>query len=504
MTDGTVEFDYDYVVIGGGSGGIASAKRAATLYNAKVAVIEKARIGGTCVNVGCVPKKVMYNAASLAESFHQAEHYGFEKGNEVSKSLDWKKLKTARDNYVKRLNGIYENGFKNAGVDYIRGVASFHDENTVAVASLEDENDAKMVTAKHILIATGGKPLFPPGEGIAENCISSDGFFELEELPKVAVIVGAGYIAVELAGVLNSLGSEVHLVVRKESALRNFDDMICKGLDEEMVKAGIFIHRHTGGVEKVTINDGLKTVTTKVGDMIYGASTVIMAVGREPNVNGLNLDKVNVLKTDKGYIQADAYQNTTCPSIFALGDVCGAIELTPMAIAAGRRLADRIFGGDEFQDVKVSYDNVPTVVFSHPPIGTIGMTEEEIETKYGRENMKVYTSTFSNLFYGVYNVEASEKPKTKMKLICVGEEEKVKGIHIIGMGADEMLQGFGVAMKMGATKADLDSCIAIHPTASEELVTMGQWGTSQQVSGARVSPLNGAPAAESKEFLSKM
>jgi glutathione reductase (NADPH) len=456
------------------------------------------------VNVGCVPKKVMYNAATLAEAFHDAEHYGFVKGDDVAKSLDWTKLKKARDSYVERLNGIYENGFKTAGVEYIRGTASFCDEHTVSVSSLVDEGDVRALTAKYILVATGGRPVFPPGEGIIENCISSDGFFELEELPKVAVIVGAGYIAVELAGVLNSLGSEVHLVIRKENALRTFDDIIIQGLDEEMTKAGILIHRYTGGVEKVTVENGLKTVTTKVGDMVYGANVVIMAAGRAPNVEGLHLEKAKVSLTQKGYIQVDENQNTTSASVLALGDVCGNVELTPMAIAAGRRLADQIFG--DIANAKVSYENVPTVVFSHPPIGTIGMTEKETSAKYGNENVKVYTSSFSNLFYGVFQVDPSEKPKTKMKVICVGEEEKVVGIHVIGMGADEMMQGFGVAMKMGATKADLDSCIAIHPTASEELVTMGQWGTSSQVSGAKVSPLfNGAPVAEPNGLLkSKM
>ncbi len=467
-------------------------------------MIEKAKLGGTCVNVGCVPKKVMWNAATLSETFHDAKHYGFENGESVAKSFDWAKLKKARDDYVKRLNGIYENGFKNAGVEYIRGTATFCDEHTVSVASLaEDKNDMKTLTAKHFLIATGGRPLFPPGEGIMEHCISSDGFFELEELPKVAVIVGAGYIAVELAGVLNSLGSEVHLVIRKENALRTFDDIIIEGLDEEMTKAGILIHRYTGGVEKVTIDNGLKTVVTKVGDMIYGANVVIMAAGRTPNVESLNLEKANVA-LDRGYIQVDDFQNTSNPSISALGDVCGTVELTPMAIAAGRRLSDRIFGG--VSNAKVSYENVPTVVFSHPPIGTIGMTEKETVAKYGNENVKIYRSTFANLFYGVFQVnDPSEKPKTKMKVICVGEEEKVVGIHVIGMGADEMMQGFGVAMKMGCTKADLDSCVAIHPTASEELVTMGQWGTSPNVSGAKVSPLNGAAAGEpSGSLQSKM
>merc|ERR1712137_1441296 len=256
------------------------------------------------------------------------------------------------------------------------------------------------------------------------------------------------------------------------------------------------IHRHTNGVKSVSSDGGgKKNVLLHNGDTIYNADTVLMAAGRVPNVESLNLDKVGIKLTPKGYIEVDEFQNTANPNIFALGDVCGSVELTPMAIAAGRRLADRLFNGVE--DAKVSYTDVPTVVFSHPTIGTVGLTEPQANEKYGEENVKVYKSRFSNLFYGIFDVEsADDKPKTCMKLVCAGEEEKVVGIHVIGMGADEMMQGFGVAIKMGATKADLDSCVAIHPTASEELVTMGTWGTSPQVSGATVSPLMGAPSGE--------
>jgi len=314
------------------------------------------------------------------------------------------------------------------------------------------------------------------------------------------VIVGAGYIAVELAGVLNSLGSEVHLILRKEKALRSFDQMLVDALDEEMIKAGIHIHRFSRGLAKVSLGaDKRKCVQTKYGDFLYGVDVVLLATGRSPNTESLNLNKVGVSVTSNGYIEVDEYQKTTSDaSIFSLGDVCGSVELTPMAIAAGRRLADRLFGGVEYQEAKVSYENCPTVVFSHPAIGTIGLTQNEAETMFGKENVKVYTSSFANLYYGIFDLEPSEKPKTRMKLVCVGEEEKVVGIHCIGMGSDEMMQGFGVAMKMGCTKADLDSCVAIHPTASEELVTMGTWGKSPQASGAKISPLNGAPSIASQ------
>jgi len=492
----TTEYDYDYLVIGGGSGGIGSAKRAASLHGAKVAVIEKGRLGGTCVNVGCVPKKVMWNAATIADTLsHDAHHYGFDGVKEAVKQFNWPTLKNARDAYVKRLNGIYANGFKTAGVEHIQGTASFEDEHTLRVDPVDSSSEPTTVTAKNILIATGGHPFFPPGEGVDEHCICSDGFFALEELPKVAVLVGAGYIAVELAGVLNSLGSEVHLVVRQGKALREFDTMISDGLDSEMTKAGIHIHRNTKGVASVVgAEDGTKTVTTISGETISGANIVMMATGRKPNVEGLNLDKVGVSLTKRGHIQVDQYQNTSSSSIFALGDVCGAVELTPMAIAAGRRLADRIFGGEV--GAKVSYEHVPTVVFSHPTIGTLGVSEKVAIEKYGEDNIKTYTSAFANLYYGIFDLDAADKPKTRMKLITAGAEEKVVGIHVIGMGSDEMMQGFGVAMKMGMTKSDMDSCIAIHPTASEELVTMGVWGTHPAISGAKVSPLNGAPSGE--------
>jgi glutathione reductase (NADPH) len=458
-------------------------------------VIEKARLGGTCVNQGCVPKKVMWCAAHLSEAFSKdAHHYGFSGGDECSKSFDWAALKASRDAYILRLNGIYEGGFQSSGVSYIKGTASLLDSHTVAVLDASS-GEVKTLSGKCILIATGGRPLYPDGEGIEEHCISSDGFFELTYLPKKVVVVGAGYIAVELSGVLNGLGAEVHHVVRKQKALREFDTMISDALDEESVRSGIHMHRNTSGLASVTIGeDGKKVVKTISGLFIDSVDCVIMAAGRIPNVESLNLAVAGVELSPDGYIQVDEYQNTTSPSVFAIGDVCGMIELTPMAIAAGRRLSDRLFGGEKHKFAKVSYENVPTVVFSHPPIGTIGLTETQANEKYGRENLKIYSSTFVNLYYGIFQVSPSEKPKTRMKLICAGEEEKVVGLHVFGIGADEMLQGFGVAMKMGATKADFDSCVAIHPTAAEEFVTMGTWGSSPQFSGALVSPLNGAVA----------
>jgi|UniRef100_A0A8J9SQ58 glutathione reductase (NADPH) len=490
-------YDFDYVVIGGGSGGVSSAKRAAQVYGQKVAVIEGNRWGGTCVNVGCVPKKIMYQAATMREMLkHDAAMYEFPQPSDTT--IRWGALKDKRDKYIVRLNNIYANGLRSAGVTAFQGFGELQDPHTILVH--QNDGTQQTITADKILIATGGKPMVPPGEGVVEHTITSDGFFELETQPDKVVVVGAGYIAVELAGVLNALGSQVHLVVRKSQALRDFDPDISKFLDREMVNAGIQIHRNTGGVLRVEEVHGKKTVFCVDNlTVIDGADVVLMAPGRVPmtdipNVEGLGLSTVGVKQRPSKHIVVDDYQNTSVDNIFAIGDVCGIVELTPMAIAAGRRLADRVFGGQA--PMKASYELVPTVVFSHPPIGTVGLTEPQAMAKYGPENIKLYTSTFVNLYYSMFDMEPADKPKTYMKIICAGVEEQVVGLHLIGMAVDEILQGFGVAMKMGATKADFDACVAIHPTASEELVTMGTWGTSAQHSGAKVAPLAGASSRE--------
>jgi len=307
-------------------------------------------------------------------------------------------------------------------------------------------------------------------------------------------VAGAGYIAVELAGVLQALGTDVSLVVRKEKALRSFDDMLSDTLDEEMQRQGITIYRNSKGIAEVADDGyGIKTITLNNGEVITGVDTLLMATGRKPLVEPLNLEAVGIKQRRGGYIITDEYSETNVEGVYALGDVVGKVELTPMAIATGRRLADRLFGPEnDWKDAKVSYENVPTVIFSHPPIGTIGLTEAQAVEKFGEDEVKIYKSKFANLYYGPWQVEPDDKPKTAMKLVCVGEEQLIVGLHVIGMGSDEMLQGFGIAMKMGATKADFDSTVAIHPTAAEEFVTMFPWGLSKQQSGAIQSPLNGA------------
>ncbi|KAL7566274.1 hypothetical protein ACA910_013605 [Epithemia clementina (nom. ined.)] len=509
-------YDYDYLVIGGGSGGVSSAKRAAQLYGKRVAVIESSRWGGTCVNVGCVPKKIMYQAAHIREMLlTDAKMYTFNMGDDDYK-MDWPRFKDKRDKYVARLSGIYRSGLQNAGITIYEGFGNFLDDHTVHIKKADGTTEN--VTAEYILIATGGKPFIDTSVEGVEHSITSDGFFELAEQPKKAVVVGAGYIAVELAGVLSSLGTETHLVVRKGKALRNFDPEISDFLDKQMQHDGITIHRNTNGLAKIELTDGnKKTVTTVSGKVIEDVDVVLMAPGRvpnveelelensmKPNVEGLGLEHAGVKQHEKDQtIIADDLQQTTVPHIMAIGDVCGKVELTPMAIAAGRRLSDRLFGEKVEPVPKTSYENVPTVVFSHPTIGTIGLTEPEAIEKYGQDNVKVYKSTFVNLHYAMFDMEPSEKPTTLVKLITAGIHEQVVGLHMIGMAVDEVLQGFGVAMKMGATKADFDSVGAIHPTAAEEVVTLGTWGTSPLASGAKVSPLMGAAAPE-PQLKSKM
>jgi len=484
---------FDLLVIGAGPGGIASGRRACT-YGAKVAIIEKARLGGCCINYGSVPKIVMWNAASIAETLHDMKHYGFSGYESDAISFDWNYVKVVRDGYIERLNKIYEKDMTNSGMKKILGTATFTGPREI---TLDDplnggSSNKKRFTADHILIATGGYPEVPDGEGVEEHSITSDQFFELEDLPYKAVVVGGGYIAVELTGILQALGTDTSLVLRKDRALRDFDTILSETLDEEMQRQGISLYRNTNGVKKIELmSDGLRKVTLKNGEVIDEVDVVVIASGRRPNIQALDLEVAGIETDERGFIATNDVSETSVSGVYAVGDVCGNVELTPMAITAGRRLADRLFGPVEWKDAKVSYENVPTVVFSHPPVGAIGLTEVDAKEKYGEDNVRVYRTKFANLYYGPWQVESDDKPKSAMKLVCAGEEELVVGLHVIGIGANELLQGFGVAMKMGATKADFDSCVAVHPSSSEEFVTMFPWGLSPQKSGAKHSPLNG-------------
>ncbi|MEX2785218.1 glutathione-disulfide reductase [Streptococcus sp. H49] len=445
---------YDYIVIGGGSGGIASANRAA-MHGAKVLLIEAKDIGGTCVNRGCVPKKVMWYGAQVAETLH---HYAADYGFSLSDtSFDFATLKKNRQAYIDRIHSSYERGFDQTGVERLYEYATFVDSHTVTAGG-------ESYTAPHILIATGGHALIPDIPG-SQYGITSDGFFELEAIPKRTAIVGAGYIAVELAGVLHALGSQTHLFVRKDRPLRKFDREIVDVLVEEMTETGLEFHPFSVPKEVIKNADGSLTLTLENGQT-HEVDTLIWAIGRQANVTGFNLEVTGVELNDQGFIVTDAYENTSVEGIYALGDVNGKLELTPVAVAAGRRLSERLFNNKP--DEKLDYTNVPTVIFSHPPMGSVGLSEEAAVAQFGKDNIKTYTSSFVSMYTAI----TSRRERCKMKLVCQGADEKIVGLHGIGYGVDEMIQGFAVALKMGARKADFDNTVAIHPTGSEEFVTM--------------------------------
>ena len=443
---------YDIIAIGGGSGGLAVAEKAAG-FGKKVAVIEASRMGGTCVNNGCVPKKVMWYAANLAHAVDDANEFGIpvQRGK-----TDWQKLVSGREAYISNINKYWDGYVEASGIDRIQGYASFVDSNTVEV-------NGEYFTAEHIVIASGSQPIIPPVAG-AELGISSDGFFELKTQPERVAVIGGGYIGVELSGVLNALGSRVTLIALEDRILERFDPMISNVLENEMqhqgihVRTGFEVSSLAGSAEGILVH-------SSNGDTAAAFDTVIWAVGRRPNTSGLKLEAAGIEVLPNGVILVDDFENTNVPGIYAIGDVTGKMPLTPVAIAAGRKLAERLFANKE--NSKVDYDNIPSAIFSHPPIGTIGISENEARKRYGKD-VTVYTSDFTPMRHAL----SAHGSTTAMKLVCAGQEEKIVGIHIIGDNADEMLQGFAVAVKMGATKADFDSTIAIHPTSAEELVTM--------------------------------
>ncbi|WP_421081294.1 glutathione-disulfide reductase [Serratia fonticola] len=445
---------YDYLAIGGGSGGIASINRAA-MYGQKCALIEAKELGGTCVNVGCVPKKVMWHAAQIAEAIHQyGPDYGFDT---TVNAFDWKRLIANRTAYIDRIHTSYDNVLGKNKVDVIKGFARFIDAHTVEV-------NGEKITADHILIATGGRPSHPSIPG-AEYGIDSDGFFELDAMPKRVAVVGAGYIAVEIAGVMNALGAETHLFVCKHALLRTFDPMIVETLVEVMNTERPTLH--TESIPKSIVknaDDSLKLALENGKE--FTVDSLVWAIGREPATDNLNLAVTGVKTNAKGYIEVDKFQNTNVKGIYAVGDNTGAVELTPVAVAAGRRLSERLFNNKP--DEHLDYSNIATVVFSHPPIGTIGLTEPQAKEQFGEDKVKVYKSSFT----AMYSAVTQHRQPCRMKLVCVGEEEKIVGLHGIGFGMDEILQGFAVAIKMGAAKKDFDNTVAIHPTAAEEFVTM--------------------------------
>jgi glutathione reductase (NADPH) len=447
---------YDLIAIGAGSGGLSVAERAAA-YGKNCAVIEAGELGGTCVNVGCVPKKVMWYGASLSHALQDAKDYGFDV---TTGGLNWEKLVMKRDNFIGGINDWYYDYLAQSGVDVIEGYAKFVDDKTLEV-------DGETYTADNIVIATGGRPIIPEDIPGADLGIDSDGFFNDldEEQPQKVVVVGGGYIALELAMMMNGLGSDVTILHQAWPVLIGFDDMIQKSLRQEMEGNKIAINDDgiISKLEKQT--DNKITITFEDGDSLEDVDALIWAIGRKPNTDGIGLENTRVKLTEQGMVVVDDYEQTTVPGIYAIGDIIGKAPLTPVAIAAGRRLGDRLYGGKP--ERKMSYENIATVMFTHPPIGTIGLSEAAAREKYG-DDVKIYQTRFVPMYHQL----TRHKVNTAMKLVVVGKQEKIVGCHVIGLGADEMLQGFAVAIRMGATKQDFDDTIAIHPVSAEELVTM--------------------------------
>ena len=443
------EYDYDLFVIGAGSGGVRASRFSAT-NGARVAVAEDQFMGGTCVNVGCIPKKLFVYASHFHEDFADAAAYGW---TVKPDSFDWRTLVDNKDKEITRLNGIYRRMLEGAGVTIVDGRATVVDPHTVAVAG-------KNYTAEHILVAAGSWPNDLRYEG-GEHVITSNEAFFLDKLPKKVVIEGGGYIAVEFAGIFNGLGVDTTLSYRGSLIMRGFDEDIRQHLQGEMEKKGIKL-KLNASFEKVKKTDAGLTVYLDDGTTLE-ADTVMSAIGRRPNVNGLGLEEAGVALKDNGAVIVDDYFQTNVKSIYAIGDIIDRYQLTPVALAEGMAVYKTLFRDEPSA---VDYEYIPTAVFSQPPIGTVGLMEDEAREKYG--DVSIFKSTFRTL----KNTLTGSDEQTFMKMIVDKASDKVVGIHMVGTDAGEMTQGFAVAMKAGATKAVFDSTIGIHPTSAEEFVTM--------------------------------
>ncbi len=442
-----MKYDYDFLVIGAGSGGVR-ASRIAAGHGAKTAVIEHQALGGTCVNVGCVPKKLFVIAAHFSELFEASQGFGWQPGHP---KFDWQTLLTNKNNEITRLNGIYENMLEKAGVDIIRGMGRFEDAHTVVV------NDKK-ITADKILIAVGGHPTVPDFPG-KEHVVTSNELFYLDKLPEKIIIVGGGYIAVEFAGIFNGLGVDTTLIYRRDLFLRGFDEDIRKHLAEEMQQGGIKL-LFNQNIEKIEKQNGY-TATLLDGSTLQ-ADLIAYATGRAPNTSRLGLENVQLKTKDNNAIIINGHYQTSVDNIYAVGDVTDRIQLTPVAIKEGHAVADNLFNK---QDRTIAYDNVPTAIFSQPPIATVGLTQEQAQNQ--GFDIKVFKSSFRPMI----NVLGGSS-KTLMKMIVDTKTDKVIGLQMIGDEAAEVIQGFAVALKAGATKATFDATLGIHPSSAEEFVTM--------------------------------
>ena len=450
-----MSYDFDLFVIGAGSGGIATARRAAQ-YGAKVGIVESDRLGGTCVNRGCVPKKLMVYASHFPDGFEESAGYGWTVGET---SFDWTKMITAVNNEVDRLNGIYQRMLDNSNVEIYEGYGKFVDSHTIEIGD-------RKVTAEKILIAVGGKPVKPDDIPGVEHAITSREIFHVKEQPKRMVIIGGGYIGVEFACILNGLGTEVTLVIRGDKILRGFDEDLRAEIQDGMERHGIRVLTNKPKISIVKQNTGLEvTVHDKNGkeEIIVADAASLAATGRSPNLKNLGLENTGV-EIVNGAVAVDEYNKTAEDHIYAVGDCTDRINLTPVAINEGRAFADTHFGG---KSRKMSYENIPTAVFSTPEGATVGLTEAEAREKYG-DAVKVYRSKFRPMYYTL----PDKQEKTLMKLIVDTNTDRVVGAHMVGDGAAEIIQGVAIAVKMGATKADFDATVGVHPSSAEEFVTM--------------------------------
>ena len=444
------DFDYDLIVLGAGSGGVRAARISAG-YGARVAVIEKDRPGGTCVIRGCVPKKLLVYASSVAADIEDAAGFGWQIG-EVSH--DFGALIAAKDAEIDRLEQIYRSLLKNAGAELIEGHGRITGPHMVEVGG-------RSLSARHILIATGGWPHIPDIPGLRDAAITSNEALDLKELPKEIVIFGSGYIALEFACIFNGLGAKTHLVYRSDLPLRGFDEDIRRHITTALEDRGIHLHANRT-ISEVRGEAGGYQVTLDSGEGL-GCEQIMAATGRLPNTHNLGLDDVGVSQNDRGAIIVDSEERTSVPSILAIGDVTDRVNLTPVAIGEGHALADRLFGG---MDRRFSHDNIASAVFSQPPIASVGLSEVQAQAEYGE--LDVYESQFR----AMKNTLSGRPEKTYMKLIVERDSQIVRGVHMMGPDAGEIMQGIAIAVKMGATKADFDSVVGIHPTAAEEFVTM--------------------------------
>ena len=454
---------YDMITIGGGSGGLFTALKAKS-YGKKVCVVDKHRLGGRCVHAGCIPKKIIYHAVEIKENMKQGANYGVSCDN---LAVDWLKMKQTRDDYTFDMHKEYVHYCEQSGVEFKHGVAKFASPHELIVKDVDTNKETKL-SADHIVISTGSRPLMPKAIKGIENCINTDVVFKITTVPKRIFLIGGGYIGAELACALNGLGVKTTVCTQDSHLVAPFDPEITDCLRSYMESVGVDITTNSV-VESVEKTNKGTYVVTYQGKKPKEVDAVLCAAGIKANTEGLGLEEVGVKLNRNGTVIVDDYENSSVSGIYALGDATGKVILTPVAKTAGSRLAERLFGGNP--KAKLDYSTIPSVAFTHPPMGKVGLTEAEAITKFGKQNVSVHTTKFTNLFYKV----TSHNQPTIFKLVCKLPEEKVVGVHAIGKGVDEMMQGYSVALTAGATWKDYENTLAIHPTSSEMFVTMGHY-----------------------------